>query len=172
MKAKRGEVWRGFILFLLEPWIAGSDASGMIDARTREFGISRLPLLKAPQFSRSINLRGVAALTLELHQCPFAIIGTLKCSNATPTRYRSGCINGMRNRGIWRYDQIPSNQDERSGVATVHWRTIAPTTPSRKAPSCRTRLISRITIRLLENLARVSPADLDLTQQTALSRNQ
>jgi hypothetical protein len=50
MKAKRGEVWRGFILFLLEPWIAGSEASGMIDARAREFGISRLLLLKAPQF--------------------------------------------------------------------------------------------------------------------------
>jgi hypothetical protein len=114
-------------------WIAGSDASDMIDARTREFGISRLPLLKAPQFSRSINLREVAALTLEFASVSVCIIGTLKCSNATPTRYRSGCINGMRNRGIWRYDQIPPDQGERSDVATIHRRTIAPTTPGRKA---------------------------------------
>ena len=31
--------WRGFILFLLEKGIAGSDTSGMVDARMCEFDI-------------------------------------------------------------------------------------------------------------------------------------
>jgi hypothetical protein len=124
--------WRGFTLFLLEPWIAGSDASGMIDARPREFGISWLAFLKAPESSRAVKLCRVAIPVLEFCERLLAGIGTLKVGNNAPTRNWSGQIDRMRNRGVRRHHQVPARKRERGCMTGSHLRFLAGRSANRK----------------------------------------
>jgi hypothetical protein len=124
--------WRGFILFLLELWIAGSDAGGMIDARTREFGISWLAFLKAPESSRAVKLRRVAILVLEFCERLLAVPGTLKVGNDAPTGNWSGRIDRMRNRGVRRHHQVPAHKRERGCMTGSHLHFLAGRSANRK----------------------------------------
>jgi hypothetical protein len=120
-QARQCSCLSGFILPFLEARIVGRDASSVIDARTSQFGISRLPSLKAPQLPSSVKLRRIAILVLQFRECLLANISAVKAGYDGPTRNWSCRINGMRTtREIGRHDQIPAHKRERGGVAGVH----------------------------------------------------
>ena len=108
-------------LVFLEARIVARDASGVIDARTSEFGITWLPSLKAPQLPGSVKVRRITIFVLEFRERLVANISAVKAGYDCPTRNGSCRINSMRTtREIRRHHQIPAHKRERGSVAGVH----------------------------------------------------
>jgi hypothetical protein len=83
-------------LVFLEARIVARDASGVIDARTSEFGISRWPSLNAPQLPGSVKVRRITIFVLEFRERLLANIGAAKAGYGWhPQRLKKINANGL-----------------------------------------------------------------------------